>query len=334
MRIAINFRILAPVMAIALTFFACEPAGPTENIVQVASGNESVSTLVKAVQAGGLVETLEGEGPFTVFAPTNAAFEALPDGLLDALLKPENKEILATILKFHVASGKLMASDVLSAIEGADGSYAVKTVQGGELQASLDGESVVLTDSKGTKATVTATDVAASNGVIHLIDAVVLPSSIDPAALLPKPDIVGVASGNDDFGTLVAAVKAAGLVETLQGEGPFTVFAPTNAAFGKLPNGTVERLLKPEAKDQLTAILTYHVVAGKVDAATLIKAIQDNDGSYTVETVQGGTLTAAIEGGKVVLTDGKGGKSTVVATDVEASNGLIHVIDSVVLPKG
>jgi uncharacterized surface protein with fasciclin (FAS1) repeats len=132
---------------------------------------------------------------------------------------------------------------------------------------------------------------------------------------------------------LVAAVVAAGLVETLQGAGPFTVFAPTNDAFGKLPAGTVESLLKPESKAALVKILTYHVVAGNLDAAAVVKAIKAGKGKAKVTTVSGGTLTASMKDGKVILTDENGGVSTVVATDLKAGNGIVHVIDSVVLPK-
>jgi uncharacterized surface protein with fasciclin (FAS1) repeats len=145
--------------------------------------------------------------------------------------------------------------------------------------------------------------------------------------------IVDVAVGSSDHTTLVAAVKAADLVATLQSAGPFTVFAPTNAAFAKLPAGTVETLLKPENKATLAKILTYHVVAGNLNAAAVVKAITDAKGSLKVKTVSGGTLTASIKDGKVILTDENGGVSTVVATDLGASNGVIHVIDSVVLPK-
>ena len=147
-----------------------------------------------------------------------------------------------------------------------------------------------------------------------------------------NPTIVGVAVSNENFSTLVAAVKAAGLVDTLNGDGPFTVFAPTNDAFAKLPEGTVAGLLKPESKSTLTAVLTYHVITGEFRAADVVKAIQDNGGSFEITTVQGATLTASLEGDKVVLTDAKGGKSTVVLTDVEASNGVIHAIDTVVMP--
>ena len=147
------------------------------------------------------------------------------------------------------------------------------------------------------------------------------------------PNIVGVAAGNEAFSTLVAAVTAAELVETLSGEGPFTVFAPTNDAFGKLPEGTVESLLTPESKDALTGILTYHVVAGKFEAAAVVEAINNNNGTFTVTTVQGGTIDLSLSDGSVVLTDAKGGQATVVIPDVAASNGVIHAIDTVVMPK-
>ncbi|MEQ8217868.1 MAG: fasciclin domain-containing protein [Arenibacter sp.] len=145
-------------------------------------------------------------------------------------------------------------------------------------------------------------------------------------------NIVEVAAGNEAFSTLVAAVKAADLVGTLSSAGPFTVFAPTNDAFAKLPQGTVESLLKPENKDALTGILTYHVVAGKFEAAAVIDAINANDGKFTVTTVQGGSIVLSLMDGNVILTDSKGGTATVVIADVAASNGVIHAIDAVVMP--
>jgi uncharacterized surface protein with fasciclin (FAS1) repeats len=145
--------------------------------------------------------------------------------------------------------------------------------------------------------------------------------------------IVDVAVGSKDHTTLVAAVKAADLVATLQSAGPFTVFAPTNAAFAKLPAGTVEYLLKAENKATLAKILTYHVIAGSFNATAVVKAIKDGGGSVTLKTVSGGNLVASIKEGKVILTDEKGATSTVVATDLAANNGLIHVVDAVVLPK-
>jgi len=145
--------------------------------------------------------------------------------------------------------------------------------------------------------------------------------------------VVDIAVGSPAHTTLVAAVKAAGLVETLQSAGPFTVFAPTNDAFSKLPAGTVESLLKPEAKATLVKILTYHVVAGNLDAAAVVKAIEAGKGSAKVTTVSGGTLTASLKDSKVILTDENGKTATVVAADLKAGNGVVHVIDSVVLPK-
>jgi uncharacterized surface protein with fasciclin (FAS1) repeats len=145
-------------------------------------------------------------------------------------------------------------------------------------------------------------------------------------------DIVDTAAGNEDFKTLVAAVKAADLVETLKGKGPFTVFAPTNAAFDKLPKGTVEDLLKPENKKTLAGILTYHVVSGKLDAKAVAEAIKKGEGKATLKTVQGEELTASLDGEKVIITDAKGGKSTVTKADVMTSNGVIHVLDTVIMP--
>jgi len=144
--------------------------------------------------------------------------------------------------------------------------------------------------------------------------------------------VVAVAQGNEAFSTLVTAVSAADLVDTLSGEGPFTVFAPTNDAFAKLPEGTVEGLLEADAKEQLSSILTYHVVAGATDAATLTSAIESNDGSFEITTVNGGSLTATVDGENVVLTDAAGGTAIVTDTDVAASNGVIHIIDTVLMP--
>lgn len=144
--------------------------------------------------------------------------------------------------------------------------------------------------------------------------------------------IVGVAASNDNFSTLVAAVKAADLVETLNSDGPFTVFAPTNDAFAKLPEGTVESLLKDENKATLASILTYHVVAGKFKAGDVVKAINDNGGKFVITTVNGEKLTAHIKDGNVMLKDAKGNSSTIIMTDVAASNGIIHAIDTVVMP--
>ncbi len=151
--------------------------------------------------------------------------------------------------------------------------------------------------------------------------------------MFPTKNIVENAVNSADHTTLVAAVKAAGLVDTLESAGPFTVFAPTNAAFGKLPAGTVDTLLKPENKAMLTKVLTYHVVAGRLSRKDLEKQIAMGHGSAMLKTVSGGTLTATMKGSNVVLTDEKGGMATITQADVFQSNGVIHVIDSVVLPS-
>lgn len=156
--------------------------------------------------------------------------------------------------------------------------------------------------------------------------------TVGGAAMYPSKNIVENAVNSKDHTTLVAAVKAAGLVETLQGDGPFTVFAPTNAAFEKLPAGTVDNLLKPENKETLTAVLTYHVVAGKVDSKTLLNLIKENGGTYTAKTVNGGEIKFSVKGKDVILTDAKGGTSKVTIKDVYQKNGVIHVIDTVVMP--
>jgi len=152
------------------------------------------------------------------------------------------------------------------------------------------------------------------------------------AAMYPTKNIVENAVNSQDHTTLVAAVKAAGLVDTLESPGPFTVFAPTNEAFAKLPAGTVEMLLKPENKDQLTAVLTYHVIAGRISANDLAKQIKEGGGKATLKTVNGETLTASMDGKHIVLTDSKGDKSMVTIANVFQSNGVIHVVDTVLLP--
>ena len=179
------------------------------------------------------------------------------------------------------------------------------------------------------------------NGVVALALAGVAPMLAAPAfanpmvggaAMYPTKTIVENAIASKDHTTLVAAVKAAGLVDTLSSPGPFTVFAPTDEAFAKLPAGTVDTLVKPENKATLTGILTYHVVAGKLDSKAVAKAIKAGGGKATLTTVQGEPLTAAMSGGKLVLTDAKGGTSTVTIKDVYQSNGVIHVVDTVLMP--
>ncbi|MGV2332684.1 MAG UNVERIFIED_CONTAM: fasciclin domain-containing protein [Planctomycetaceae bacterium] len=277
-------------------------AHQASDIVDTAVAAGSFKTLVAAVKAAGLVETLKGKGPFTVFAPTDEAFAKLPKGTVEDLLKPENKDKLIAILTYHVVPGRVLAADVVKL-------KSARTVQGQEVAIKVADGGVSVDSAKVVK-----TDIACSNGVIHVIDSVIIPKAPAKAA-----DIVDTAVGAGSFGTLVAAVKAAGLVETLKGEGPFTVFAPTDAAFAKLPKGTVEDLLKPENKDKLVAILTYHVVPGKLKAADVVSKKE-------LKTVNGKTAAITTEGGAKIA------GATISATDIETSNGVIHVIDSVILP--
>jgi uncharacterized surface protein with fasciclin (FAS1) repeats len=176
------------------------------------------------------------------------------------------------------------------------------------------------------KATLALALVAASAGAFAQV-------MVGGAPMLASKDIIDNAVNSKDHTTLVAAVKAAGLVDTLKGPGPFTVFAPTNAAFAALPAGTVDTLLKPENKAKLTGVLTYHVVPGKWDAAAVSKMIKDGGGMASIKTVAGGTLVAKAAGGKVTLTDEMGGVANVTIADVYQSNGVIHVVDKVLLPK-
>ncbi|MGQ9813739.1 MAG: fasciclin domain-containing protein [Candidatus Roseilinea sp.] len=272
-----------------------------KDIVDTAVAAGSFKTLAAALEAAGLIETLKGPGPFTVFAPTDEAFAKLPAGTVEDLLKPENKDKLIAVLTYHVVPGKLMAADVVKLTEAT-------TVQGGKIAIKVDGGKVMVND-----ATVTQADIEASNGVIHVIDTVILPPT-------EMKDIVDTAVAAGSFKTLAAALEAAGLIETLKGPGPFTVFAPTDEAFAKLPAGTVEDLLKPENKDKLIAVLTYHVVPGKLMAADVVKLTE-------ATTVQGGKIAIKVDGGKVMVND-----ATVTQADIEASNGVIHVIDTVILP--
>jgi transforming growth factor-beta-induced protein len=302
----------SPVVANATISLSNQP-----NVVGVASASADFSTLVTAVKAAGLVDTLSGNGPFTVLAPTNDAFSKLPVGLLEKLVLPENKTALTKILTYHVLTGKNLAADVIK-LDG----KSVATVNGASINVKIVNGGVVLND----KVNVTKTDIAASNGVVHVIDQVLVPSDLDLSTLVSKPDavtnnIVQAAVATPAFSTLVAAVKAAGLDDTLSGTGPFTVFAPTNEAFAKVPADVLAKLLLPENKDALIKVLTYHVVAGKVDAAQVVKLT-------SAKTVQGSDVKIAVVDGKVKLNT----TTTVLTTDIAASNGIIHSIDSVLLP--
>lgn len=319
-----------------------------KTVVEIAAGNKDFSTLVAAVKAADLAGTLSGDGPFTVFAPTNAAFAALPAGLVGELVKPENKAVLQKILTYHVVSGKLMASDVVTGIKSNNGMLGATTVEGGKFNVMTEGGKVKIKDAQGKVATVTATDIAGSNGVIHVIDRIILPAGVNPGDLLKKkammggtrpmpakqsgPSIAAVASGNGSFKTLVAALGAADLVETFDAAGDYTVFAPTDDAFNALPAGTVDGLVSGP-KATLQGILAYHVIPARISSGRLVELIKRNRNYFRMQTLSGQSLIATMQGGKVMLIDGNGNRSTVVITDVEASNGIIHAIDSVVMTK-
>ncbi len=346
-----------------------------QTIVEIAGANPDFSTLVTALEAANLVETLNGTGPFTVFAPTNAAFDALPAGALEALL--QDQERLTAVLTYHVAAEGYTAAEVVNMTS-------IRTIQGESLNVSVaDGRVTV------GGVNVTQTDIVASNGIIHVIDAVLVPpdtgdqggagnetpgatptstitaeatmtddggtglssaitavfgaivsalgidvgddpaqgsSDRDAVAASTETDgagnrtIVDIASANPDFSTLVTALEAANLVETLSGPGPFTVFAPTNAAFDALPAGTLDALLQDQPG--LTSVLTYHVVQGEFPADEVVNMT-------SIRTVQGEPLDVTVENGSVRV-DG----ANVTQTDIRASNGVIHVIDAVMLPSG
>jgi len=284
-----------------------EPEVMLKDIVDTAVADGRFQTLVAAVSAADLVDTLKGEGPFTVFAPTDDAFAALPEGTVESLLLPENKQTLTDILLYHVVSGKVMAADVVN-LESAP------TVLGKDVTVKVDMGNVYINDAK-----VIITDIETSNGVIHVIDSVLLPPA-EEEVMMDKT-IVDIAVADGRFNTLVAAVTAADLVDTLNSEGPFTVFAPTDDAFAALPAGTLDSLLLPENKQALTDILLYHVVSGKVMAADVV-------GLTSAPTVLGKDITITIKDGNVYLND----TIQVIITDIEASNGVIHVIDGVLLP--
>ena len=271
-------------------------AASLPDIVDTAAEAGQFTTLLVAAEAAGLVDTLKGEGPFTVFAPTDDAFAALGDETIAALLA--DPETLANILLYHVVPGEVLAADVaeLASAETAAGFPVV-------IKATDDGVMV-------NNANVVASDIMASNGVIHVIDAVILP---------PTTDIVDTAIADGRFTTLVAAVEAAGLVDALKGEGPLTVFAPTDDAFAVLGTDTVNSLLAdPET---LASILLYHVVDGAVFSGDVVKL-------ESATTLNGADITIRVdEDGNVFINDAQ-----VIIADIITTNGVIHVIDAVILP--
>lgn len=274
------------------------------DILKTAAAAGQFKTLLSLLIAADLDDALKGAGPFVVFAPTDDAFAKLPKGTLETLLKPEGKATLQAILKLHVvpAAREVDYADrrprEVATLNGAK-----VTIRGAGDQFTVNG------------AAITARNIACRNGSVQVIDAVLLP------AAAAKNTIPAAAEKAGTFKTLLAALTAVELAETLNGDGPFTVFAPTDEAFAKLPKGTVENLLKPENRKALVSILTYHVVPGKVTAKKAVTA-------GTAKTLQGGTVTIDIVDGRLTVN-----KAVVLKTDVPADNGVIHVIDRVLMPS-
>jgi transforming growth factor-beta-induced protein len=268
-----------------------------KDIVEIAVADGRFTTLAAALGAANLVDVLKGPGPFTVFAPTDDAFDKLPAGTIDELLKPENLATLQEILLYHVVPGKV-TSDIVVTLSTAD------TAAGIPVRIQVIGGKVFINDAE-----VIITDIMAKNGVIHVIDTV----------LLPPMDIVDTAVADGRFTTLAAALGAADLVDTLKGPGPFTVFAPTDDAFAKL-GLDASNIGTALDKATLTDILLYHVAPGFNFAADVVNLT-------TITTVGGGELTVTIDNGKVFINDAE-----VIITDIFTRNGVIHVIDTVLIP--
>ncbi len=289
-----------------------ETSPTTKDIVDTAVGAGTFKTLVTAVQAAGLESTLRGAGPFTVFAPSDDAFKkSVPDFLLTELTSAPYKTELAFILEYHVHAGAVAAKDILG-----KPASPVDTVSGAKLSVDGSGGKVVINGGVN----VTTADIAASNGVIHVIDGVLLPTIVDTA--------VGYDDGTVKFTTLVTAVKAAGLVDTLSKPGTFTVFAPTDKAFADLKaalgDTAFNAILADKAK--LTKVLTYHLLP----AVAYGKDVKTGDAA----TVEGDKLKLTLAGGKVTIGDSTTTVANVVLTDIPNSNGVIHVIDKVLIPAG
>lgn len=284
----------------SLLLMACQPKEST-SVAELLSERDNLSTLAQLIQTSDLLNTLDGDGSYTVFAPSDAAFEAYSDYSVEQLLLEENRGTLNKILKYHTLSGKVMAADLSD----------------GQAAATVQGEKVMINTKDGVKvngAMVTAANLEADNGVVHIIDKVLMPLSMQ------KKTIAQLAIADERLSTLVTALKAADLVKTLQSKGPFTVFAPTNEAFAALPAGTVESLLEPENKEILGSLLTYHVVTNTLLA-------EDLTAGTDLITIQGEPVKVeAMEDGKSV------GGAIVISPNISASNGVVHVVNTVMIP--
>jgi len=310
-----NFKTLSLIFVVlatlAFTFSGCKkddenPApGPDKDIVELARATPVLSTLVTAIETAGLSSTLKGPGPYTVFAPTNAAFDKLDEGVLDDLLA--NPDILAQILQYHVVSGKVMSTDVTTG--------SVPTLlTGSSLDIEVNGSSITIND----LASVIGADVEATNGVVHLIDEVLIPASIE----LPKDNIVEIAQATPSLSTLVEALtKFPDLVTALSTDGTYTVFAPNNDAFAALLTAIGQTSLDDVPESVLRVILEYHVIS---TAALLSTDLSDGQ---TADALSGEEISITINNDGVFISDAK-----VLTPDVEASNGIVHIMEDVMVP--
>lgn len=322
-----KYRSMIFMVFLSMVFVACSSSDddnpnaaaparqPTMNIVETAVDAGTFSTLVTALQAAELDDDLATSGPFTVFAPTDAAFALLPAGTVNFLLDPANQAALIDLLLFHVVGANVPAADAFQ-LNGTSATMLnalnlrIDDVNG-DLVLSLNGNR---------QATVTVTDIATTNGVIHVIDAV-----LDTGDAVDN--IVDTAVDNGSFTTLVAALQAAGLDDDLEGPGPLTVFAPTDDAFDLLPAGTVAFLLDPANQATLIDILTYHVFDGSVLSPAAIALA-----GQSVTMLNGANLSLDVAASDLILNLGGNRQATVIITDVLTSNGVIHVIDAVLDP--
>jgi len=283
------------------------PAGKT--IVQLAEATPDLSTLVTALTAGNLTGALSGAGPFSVLAPTNEAFAKVPANELKYLLEPEHIKELDAVLEYHVVAGAAVFSKDLKHRQF------VKSLEGSELLVEKVTSGVYI----NREYKVTTADVAASNGVVHIIDGVLIPHHSDTVSA--EKTIVQLAEATPELSTLVTALKAGKLTHTLSEAGPFTVFAPTNEAFSKVPTDELKRLLDPKNIKELDAVLTYHVLAGEVDS----KDLSDHEKAKTLE---GKEVLIRLRGSHIYVNDAE-----VLTADIKASNGVVHIVDGVLVPN-
>lgn len=299
-------KLLSLILVLSIISFVPSFAAD-QSIVEIAVGNSDFSILVSALQKADLVDALSGEGPFTVFAPTNDAFVKLLGELGITAEQLLNHPQLSEVLLYHVVSGKVMSTDLSNGMKAG----------------TLLGEEIMVDISSGVKinsSNVTAADVEATNGVIHIIDTVLVPSSFKlDAESLPKT-VVDIALSSSDFSMLVSLLQKADLVGALQGEGPFTVFAPTNEAFEKLLSALGISASDLMNQPDLAKVLLYHVESGKVMSGDLSDGLK-------APTLNGEELMFDLKDGVKVNT------SSVVAADIESENGVVHVIDSVLVPS-